>query len=198
MTHPHSQLTVTELIAASMHVLQKDGYLSIRHGYPEWNTASARLFEDEYSVVGVAAFATCGELLRSWAELQGALVDVMSRKVGASESKAWDGYLVLFTPAIAPSDDDSLEAIRYDTMRLRKLVATGDDLTSAGDVERLLRPLLPLQLKRGEIQQGSVLELLPDILAERKIDRATTTLLVDAFLNQKPLMDALHQSRNLK
>lgn len=198
MTPSPTPVTLTDLIAATTRVLENGGYVAIRHGFAEWNTASARLFEDAYNVVGVAVFSTCGDLIRSWAELQGSLVDVMSRKVGKTESKAWDGYLVLLTPAIAPSDDEDIEAIRYDTMRLRKLVATGEDLNSASDVERLLRPLLPLHVDETEIRQGSVLELLPDLLAEHNIDRATTALLVEAFLNQKPMMEALHQSRGHK
>src|ERR1043166_8123333 len=138
-------LTPTDLIAASSRVLETGGYKSIRQDYPDWDTTSARLFEDEYNVVGIAVFTTCAELLRSWADLQGSLVDVISRRVGRTESKAWDGYLVLLTPGIAPSGDPDVEEIRRDPTGLRKLVATGDDLTSASDVERLLLLLLPLR-----------------------------------------------------
>src|SRR5664280_1289525 len=97
MTIPSTPLTSTELIAASASILETGGYQTIREGFPQWSTTSARLFEDAYNVVGVAVFTTCAELLQSWPDLQGSLVDLMSERVGTAESKAWDGYLVLLT-----------------------------------------------------------------------------------------------------
>jgi hypothetical protein len=146
-------------------------------------------------VVGIAVFTTSTELLSSWADLQGALVDVISRHVGQAESKAWDGYLVLLTTGIAPSGDAEIERLRYDTTRLRKLVATGEDLSTARDVERLLRPLLPLRVAQGSIRQGTALDLLPGLLAEQGINEKATELLVKSFTEQEPLMDALHRTR---
>lgn len=195
MTPSTVPLTPTALIAASSSVLEAGGYQLIGKGFPEWSTPSTRLFEDEYNVVGLAVFTTCAELLRSWADLQGALVEVISRQVGRAENKAWDGYLVLLTAGMAPSGDSDIEAIRYDTARLRKLVATGEDLSGAGDVERLLRPLLPLRTEQGSITQGSALDLLPELLAEGGINRDTTAVLVKSFIDQKPLMEALHRNR---
>jgi len=195
MTHPSSLLTPTNLIAATANILEGGGYQSIRKGFPEWSTISTRLFEDAYNVVGVAVFTTCSDLLLSWADLQGSLVDVISRQVGRTENKAWDGYLVLLTAGIAPSGDLDIEAIRRDTKWLRKLVATGEDLNDASDVERLLRPLLPLRTEQGSISQDSALDLLPDLLAESGIGRDTTRVIVKSFIEQKPLMEALHRSR---
>jgi hypothetical protein len=164
-------------------------------GFSEWSTTSTRLFEDEYNVVAVAVFTTCAEMVRSWPDLQGSLVDAISRHVGRAESKSWDGYLVLLTAGIAPSGESDIEAIREDTARLRKLVATGEDLNGASDVERLLRPLLPLRTGLGPIRQESALDLLPDLLAGRGISRETTKVLVTSFIDQKPLMEALHRHR---
>jgi hypothetical protein len=191
-------MTTTDLIAASTSVLETGGYQSIREGFPEWNTTSARLFEDKYNVVGIAVFATTAELLQSWADLQGALVDVISHYVGRSENKAWDGYLVLLTAAIAPDSDHNIEDVRSDTTRLRKLVATGEDLTSPGDVERLLRPLLPLRDQQGSIGQGTALDLLPQLLKEQGIDESTTEGLVKSFIEQEPLIEALHRTREAR
>jgi hypothetical protein len=188
-------MTTTDLIAASTSVLEAAGYQSIREGVPEWNTTSTRLFEDKYNVVGIAVFATTAELLQSWADLQGALVDVISHYVGRSENKAWDGYLVLLTTAIAPESDHNIEDVRSDTTRLRKLVATGEDLATPGDVERLLRPLLPLRDQQGSIGQGTALDLLPQLLKEQGIDEPTTKGLVKSFIEQEPLMEALHRTR---
>lgn len=195
MTNTALPPTSTDLIAAASSVLESGGYQPIRKGFPEWSTTSVRLFEDAYNVVGLAVFDTCGELLRSWADLQGSLVDVISQRVGRAENKAWDGYLVLLTAGVAPSGDSGIETIRSDTTRLRKLIATGDDLSTAGDVERLLRPLLPLRRELGSIGQHSALDLLPDLLAEHGIDRGTTKLLVDSYIDQKPLMEALYRVR---
>jgi len=188
-------MTTTDLIAASTSVLETGGYQSIREGFPEWNTTSTRLFEDKYNVVGIAVFATTAELLQSWADLQGALVDVISHYVGRSENKAWDGYLVLLTTAIALESDKNIEDVRSDTTRLRKLVATGEDLAAPGDVERLLRPLLPLRDQQGSIGQGTALDLLPRLLKEQGIDESTTKGLVKSFIEQEPLMEALHRTR---
>jgi hypothetical protein len=186
-------MTPTNLIVASSSVLEAGGYQPIRNGFPEWNTTTTRLFEDKYNVVGIAVFTSSAELLRSWADLQASLVDVISRNVGQTESKAWDGYLVLLTTGIAPSSDAEIEELRYDTTRLRKLVATGEDLTTAGDVERLLRSLLPLQTVHGMIEQSTALDLLPEILAEQGINAQTTVALVKSFVEQESLMDALHR-----
>jgi hypothetical protein len=94
---------------------------------------------------------------------------------------------------IALSSDAAIEGLRYDTNRLRKLVATGEDLSAAGDVERLLRPLLPLRNAQGSITQGTALDLLPGLLAEQGIDTQTTEVLVKSFIEQEPLMEALHR-----
>jgi hypothetical protein len=195
MTNTSAPLTPTDLIAAAVSVLEAGGYRSVQNGFPDWTTTSTRLFEDKYNVVGIAVFVTFAELCRSWTDLQGSLVDVISQHVGRSEQKAWDGYLVLLTPGVAPSGGLSLEEIRHDTTRLRKLVATGEDLSGAGDVERLLRSLLPLRAEQGEIREPSALDLLPDLLAPHEIDPEVTRTLVKAFLEQKPLMDAIHRHR---
>jgi hypothetical protein len=186
-------MTPTDLLATSSNLLEVGGYQIVRDGFPEWNRASTRLFEDKYSVVGVAVFATTAELLKSWADLQEALVGVISQHIGQAEGKAWDGYLVLLTPGIAPSSDAEIEELRYDTNRLRKLVATGEDLSTAGDVERLLRSLLPLQNPAGSIGQRTALERLPELLAEQGIDASTTEALVKSFIEQEPLIEALHK-----
>lgn len=186
--------TSTDLIAASSRLLEAGEYQLIRRRFPEWDTATTRLFEDKYNIVGVAVFTTVGELLESWADLQGELVEVISRHVGQSESKSWDGYLVLLTSAIAPTADPGIEAVRSDTSRLRKLVATGEDLVEPNDVERLLRPLLPLQIPQAAVGQSTALDLLPALLADQGITESTTRVLVQSYIEQEPLMEALHRA----
>jgi hypothetical protein len=185
--------TTTDLIVSASHELLGGGYQQINGRFPEWATPTSRLFENEYSIVGLAVFETCGDLLKSWPDVQGTLVDVISRYIGSQESKSWDGYLVLLTPSLAPSDADAIEAVRYNTTRLRKLVATGDDLKLSADVSRVLRPLLPLQSERTDLGLESVLDLLPKLLAADHIPENVTRLLVDAYQKQGPMLEQLHE-----
>jgi hypothetical protein len=186
-------LTCTDLIASAAQALLDGGYRRINGKFAYWDTPTSRLFEDEYSVVGMVAFDSCSELLQSWPDLQGRLVDLISGHIGRQESKAWDGYLVLLSPGLAPVDIQEVENIRSNTTRLRKLVATGDDLRTVADVERVLRPLLPFSHEQASVTQGSVLELLPKLLTDCGIEKETTKLLVDAFRDQSPLLEKLHQ-----
>ena len=195
MTDSSTGSTTTDLIAAASQALTDGGYQQIDRRLPDWDTPTSRLFEDEYNVVGIVVFDTCGELLQAWPDLQGSLVDVISRHVGQEESKSWDGYLVLLTSGLAPSEDARIETVRYNTARLRKLVATGDDLRNPTDVERVLRPLLPLGQERATLSQESALDILPKLLADQGVPKETTQLLVDAFREQSPLLERLHQQR---
>jgi len=193
MTNSSLGFTSTDLIVAASQTLIDGGYHQIAARFREWDTPTSRLFEDEYGVVGIVVFDTCAELLRTWPDLQASLVDVISRHVGKEESKSWDGYLVLLSPGIAPSASAAIEDVRYNTTRLRKLVATADDLKRPTDVERVLRPLLPLPQERANLGQESALDLLPRLLAEQKISEGVTRVLVDAFREQSPLLERLHQ-----
>lgn len=185
--------TSTDLIAAASLTLTVGGYRQITGRFQDWDTPTSRLFEDEYGVVGIVVFDTCAELLRTWPDLQGSLVEVISRHVGKEEAKSWDGYLVLLSPGIAPSESTAIDQVRYNTTRLRKLVATADDLKSPTDVDRVLRPLLPLPQERANLGQESALDLLPRLLAEQNISEGVTRVLVDAFREQSPLLERLHQ-----
>lgn len=189
-------LTPTDLIVTSEKILAEGGYHVIREGFSNWDSPTTRLFEDYYSVVGVAVFKTCSELLGSWADLQGSLVEVISRHFGISEGKAWDGYLVLLTVGIAPSEEAGIEEIRRDTARLRKLVATGEELEAPADVEKTLSPLLPLPQGLGSVGRDGVLDRLPDLLAEQGIDLEVTKRVVQAFVEQRSLINTLHEKRN--
>jgi hypothetical protein len=85
-------------MAAASKMLSDGSYRQVTKGAEGWDTPTSRLFEDEYNVVGIAVFETCAELLQSWPDVQGSLVDVISQHIGREESKAWDGYLVLLSP----------------------------------------------------------------------------------------------------
>ncbi len=192
------RFTSTELIAAAAQALTAGGYRQISKLFPEWDTPTSRLFEDPYTIVGVVVFDTCRELLSSWPDLQGSLVDVISRHVGRAEGKSGDGYLVLLTPALAPSETAEVEAVRYNTQRLRKLVATGDDFQNATDVYRALSPLLPLVQDGSELSGESALDLLPGLLAKQGIPAETTRVVLDAFREQVPIVERLHDQKDQK
>lgn len=188
--------TSTGLIAAASEVLSTGGYQAIRQTFADWDTPTSRLFENEYNIVGIVVFETCAELLRAWPDRQGSLVNLMSQNVGQGESKTWDGYLVLLSPSLAPSEGVEIEAVRYNTTRLRKIVATGEDLQTAGDVEQVLRSLLPLSQEQVGPGRGSALDLLPRLLAVHGIPEETTRCLTEAFREQLPLMEQLHEHRS--
>jgi len=192
VTKAEARFTSTELIASAAQVLTSGGYRQITKAFPDWDTPTSRLFEDPYTIVGVVVFDTCQELLSAWADIQGSLVDVISRHVGKAEAKSGDGYLVLLTSGLAPSDGTEIEAVRYNTTRLRKLVATGDDLQNVTDVHRVLSPLLPLAQDGAKLNEESALELLPGLLAQQGIPVETTRLIVDAFREQVPMLERLH------
>ena len=190
--------TPTDLIASATQILNDGGYQQITDGFPDWNTQTARLFEDKYSIVGLVVFETCGELLRTWTDLQGSVVSVISRKIGREESKAWDGYLVLLSTGVAPSEESAIESVRYNTGRVRKLVATGEDLQSPTDVERVLRPLLPLIIERASLGQETALDLLPKLLSIHDIPEDATRTLIKAFREQSSLLEALNDLQGRK
>jgi hypothetical protein len=196
MTAP-AELTPTNLLAAASKILLAGGYEQISTASSDWDTATSRLFEDAYNIVGVAVYDTCTELLTEWSNLQGSLVDTISRYITKGESKSWDGYLVLTTPGLAPSNADEIEAIRYNTTRLRKLVATGEDLRTIRDVERVLRPLLPIAEEKSQITTQSALTLLPKLLLAHDIPTETTRIIVEAFESQAPILERLHEHKDV-
>jgi hypothetical protein len=190
-------LTTTDLLAAVSDCLCGGGYERIgdaRRG--EWPTESVRLFEDAYGVVAVVVYDTWRDLLSGWVDAQDALVQLISSHISRSDAKAWDGYLVLLTPGIMASDTrNAATQIRYDTTRVRKLLAAGDDLKSLGDVERALLPLLPLEAGFELDEQESVLEMLPGLLSRRSISEDAVRVLIKAFTEQQPLVERLHAYR---
>lgn len=188
-------LSATGLLAKATALLENCGYTAPQIKTGDWNTATSRLFEDKYGVVGLVVFPTCRDLLDSWIGRQESLVLLMSRYLLASEGKAWDGYLVLLTPASAPSERSTIESIRYDTSRVRKLVATGDELSTDADVERVLRPLMPMTPQTGVTDASSILELVPRLLTTFSIPETVSEELVSAFRTRSPLMDAIHKAR---
>jgi hypothetical protein len=189
------KLTATNLTAAAEECLRAHGYDAVAVG--EEMAGAGRFYEDDYGIVLVSIFDTWGELSERWAESQAALVRLISAHLTKSEAKAWDGYLVLLTPASAPDGRERIEEIRHDTSRVRKLVADGEELQSIGAVEEVLLPLLPLRVAAEVGDGSSVLELLPGLLVERGVDRRVAGALIAAFEAGEPLIEALHGLEDL-
>ena len=133
-------------------------------GVGQWKAIASRVYEDAYSVVCIAVYETWKELSSGWPQDQSSLVALMSEHFTRTEAKAWDGYLVLFTPSFVPTTERLDEiSIQRNTLYLRKLLATGDELRSVDDVRRTLLPLLPLE-EYAALEPRNALDALPVLL----------------------------------
>ncbi len=191
-----SELTAAEVLGAVSGRLLRAGFQigpELALGVGE----QVRCFEDDVSIVGVAQFRSWSTLRASWLDAQSVLVDLLSERLDRSDPKAWEGYLVLLTldRALNPSEVDD---IRRDTTRLRKIVATGDDLTTVSQVDDALLPVLPLSGGVLRHDAGGILDRLPGLLAEKGVDEDLTLRVVEAFDNDRPLMEAVSQWRAAK
>lgn len=192
----NSTLTTTDLLAAASEILVSSGYRRVAQdfGGDVWG-ANGRLFEDPYGIVAVVVYETWSALTGRWLDAQTVLVEVISNNLTRSEPKAWEGYLLLLTPAVLPSDGRAdADRIRYDTARARKFLGTGEDLQTLSDVHRVLTPLLPLSdLEVGT--QEATLSMLPEILSAKGVPTRAVDITVKAFLEQQPLLERLHTYR---
>jgi len=186
-------LSATSMIALASETLSLNGYRVVRD-MTDMKTLGDRalLAEDAYSVVSVVAFETWQQLEQDWAEAQADLVDLLARRLSRSAPKAWDGYLVLLC-AGEPSDRLDSDRIERDTSRVRKIVATGSSLRTSADINRVLDPLLPLELPDDLSALEDVLDALPELM-ENTVDRAKVKIVVDAFRDGEPPLERLHES----
>ena len=193
----YDSLSTTSILAAASEIFHAGGYLSVdQRRVEKWPITNARIFEDPCSIVAVVVYETWRHLSSGWTQAQGMLVELISEHVSSAEAKAWDGYLVLLTPDI-PSIHEQIEAtrIRQDTSRVRKLVAAGGELRGLADVERALLPFVPLRADPQFAVQESVLDMLPELLARKGLPEDAVRALIDAFSEQRPLIEALHAGR---
>lgn len=191
------QLTGTQLLAAATETLNGGGYEQVSVPLPDAQTGDlSRLFEDAYGIVSIHVYESWRQLTEQWHVAQGELVDVISGHLTRPEPKAWEGYLVLLTPGLLPATDKSrINELRYDTNRVRKLVATGDDLGTLESVRLTLLPLLPLTLDTRVGDQTPLLERLPELLTGSGVPAALTRVVVDAFLGNDSMVERLHEAR---
>jgi hypothetical protein len=189
-------LTTSELIAGASEVLLRNGYTPVateaEDAVSEW-----RSFEDPYGVVGVAVFETWSDLVLEWPNRQAKLVELISEHIVKGDAKTWDGYLVLLTPSTTPDEEaEEADTIRYNTSRVRKLLATAPELDSVNDVERILLPLLPLPDEQVEPVGTPAIERVADLLTESVGDRDAVEALLRAFRADEGLVESLHELRN--
>lgn len=187
-------LTATSILAEATRVLAEASYRRVVEGVTGLLAAdNARVFEDSYGIVAVIVYDTWEDLASGWPDAQGALVELLSKNMPSVEPKAWEGYLVLLTPGMPPSGEGTqAHEIRLNTVRLRKFVATGEELTSLREVQVSLLPLLPLEPAPGLDSGEDVLQLIPAVLASKGLDEEVTRLLIDFFRRNAPLLEGLH------
>lgn len=187
--------TATNLLAIASDLLTSGKYHQIdedREG--RWKISNARLFEDNYGVVAVVVYETWHDLMLGWVDAQASLVEIISEYMTSTDAKAWEGYLVLLTPSpVSLGGQSDADQIRYNTNRVRKLLAAGDDMNSIEDVNRVLLPLLPPDPDlKMDIQQTG-LEMLPAILSKNDdIPEEPVRVAIEAFNEQKSMVESLH------
>lgn len=190
-----SSLTATELTAAAADFLFAGGYREVpQEVLASHSLSGARVFEDAYGVAAVVVFDAWDDVVASWPDYQGGLVDLMSSYLPGVDAKAWEGYLVLLTPGgLGAAAHDEANAIRYDMTRVRKLVGAGDELQTLADVGRVLRPLLPLQPQALATESAGALDLLPDLLDAPDLPADAIRASIEAFKQSKPVIEALYE-----
>jgi hypothetical protein len=151
-------------------LINSGAHLIPRAYYTEW-PSGARAFEDAYTILGVWTFESFEALAETWMTAQDAMIQLVSSNVLGTDSKAWDGYLILTTGGSVPTHLlGELNAIRFDTRRLRKLVVTADDLqvestpdAALKSIRRALAPVIEVSVERSNDSQDP-LETLPQRL----------------------------------
>jgi hypothetical protein len=192
-----ASLTVTQLLARATEVLNANGYTEVPStADTDLRIRRSRVFEDAYGIVALHGFDTWRQLADQWHLAQGQLVDLISTHLRTPEPKAWEGYLVLLTPGLVQATDRvALNDLRNDTIRVRKLIATGEDLGTLDDVRGALLPLLPLSIDGSQASSEGLLELLPGMLEEADISRDVTEVVVGAFAANESILERLHAFR---
>ena len=195
MTSGDSQFTVTTLVAAASEILEGAGFKVVNASATgTWRATEARVYEDAFCIVCIAVYETWKDLWSLWADDQATLVGLISKHFSRTDAKAWDGYLVLLTPSVVPTAarHDAV-AVQRNTVHVRKLFGSGDELQTVDAVRRTLLPLLPLEGDQA-LQQWNVLDNLPPVLARHGVDEAASQVAITAFREQRSIIEEIHSS----
>lgn len=185
-----SDLTATQVLGAVTEGLLAGGFGQVTDTEDQAGTP-IRVFEDAHSVLAVAVYDSWAILSDRWSSAQGVLVELMSAHFTRTEPKAWEGYLILLTTDDLVSDPLELDRIRRDTTRVRKIVATGDEVMSLSSVMDVLLPVLPLKLDAIAGTTEPILSRLPELLAPFGVARDLTQEVVEAFEHNRSPMEAV-------
>ena len=193
MTYFETPLTRTAIGAEADRLLVNAGFQPVMLPLAGmWKATGARVYEDAYSIVCVAVYDTWEQLSSGWIDDQANLVDLISSYFTRYDAKAWDGYLVLFTPSVVPQPERrSAIAIQRDTIRVRKLFADGSELWSTNAIQRTLLPVLPLD-EHEALEERDVLGALPQLLVKYGIKEEATRIAIEAFRAQRPIIEEIH------
>jgi hypothetical protein len=102
---------------------------------------------------------------------------------------------VLLTPGgLVEGAEAEANAIRYNMSRVRKVVGVGSELETLPDLERVLRPLLPIKPTVLAIDGESALALLPDMLASESLPADAIRAATEAFRNSRPIVQAIFET----
>lgn len=185
-------ITRTEMAAAAEATLTSGHYVPVPIQDLPSSWGEGRAYEDEYGVVGLFTYETTADLIEQWSQAQDLLVELITHHISRDEAKAWDGYLVLLTAGLSDTIAAAeISQIRRDTNRVRKLVATRDEVRSISDIRRSLEGLLPLEPEMSLEASVSAMALLPEILAARGVERELGQQLVLAFEQQESMLSLL-------
>lgn len=193
---PAEPLSASELLSVASSHLASNGYTVVRDmSVGEYSGERGFVAEDDFGVVSLLVFDTWTQLEEEWRGAQADLVSLLSARLARSAPKAWDGYLVLFCAGYA-EDVSSVHQIERDTTRVRKIIATGENLLTIGDVETALDLLLPLKLPKESAAMKGALEILPELIPS--VDAGAIQTLVDAFRSSEPPLERLHSFGQIK
>jgi hypothetical protein len=186
-----SPISALAVVAASRELLSKNGFrIASDLKLDSLPANRALVAEDDYSVIAIVVYESFSELQSEWSGAQADLVNLLAQRLARSAPKAWDGYLILM--CVGSSTDRSAAAeIERDTIRVRKIVATGEMLRTTNDVARVLDPFLPLTLPEPGTELPDVLATLPELL-RKEVPIAVTEAVIDAFRKLEPPLERIH------
>ena len=195
MTSLDTPVTLTAVEAEVHQLMDNAGFHLVEPGSARnWKAPVANIYEDAYSIVCIAIYETWTHLCFAWTDDQANLVDLISEYFTRVDAKASEGYLILLTPSVIPeADRPAANGIRNDVRRVRKLLADGLELKTAGGVRRTLFPVLPLD-ERGMIEDQDILEALPSLLAKYDVSKDVTNAAIMAFRGRHPIMERIHSA----
>ena len=149
-----------------------------------------RVFEDDRSIVGLVLYQTWEELEANWPVAQATMVELMSEQVRRNDPKSWEGYLVLLT-VDEPAHAESVTRITTDTIRLRKLVATGRDLKTMSSVKDTLLPVLPFDVTGSVVSSTALTDRIPEMLEDYGIERSLGAAAIRSFQENRSPMEGV-------